>query len=74
MRARAELRALLTRQFKVLSMTTITPDIGSKGSYSLVNSPKVKALAAAAGLGDLFTRLRGRLGYGLHLVTVARKE
>ena len=71
---KAELRALLTRRFKVLSMTSIHPDVGSKGSYRLANSVKVRALVSAAGLGDSFKRLRGRFGYGLHLVAVARKE
>src|SRR5215831_8981467 len=67
----AELRALLARRFTVLSMTSITPDIGSLGSYRLVNSPRIKSLASAAGLGEAFTRMRNRLGYGLHLVAVA---
>jgi 2-polyprenyl-3-methyl-5-hydroxy-6-metoxy-1,4-benzoquinol methylase len=70
---RSELRTLLRRRFKILRITTIIHGMGARRSYRVANSPKVQALMSGVGLGESFRRLRGRFGYGLHLVAVARK-
>lgn len=68
-----ELRALLRRRFTSVRMTTTIFGMGSKGSYRLMNSAKVESVLRRIGLSKFHNWLRAKLGYGLHIVAVARK-
>ena len=70
---RRELSALLGRRFTSVRMTTITFGMGSKGSYRLINSAKLESILRRIGLSKFHNWLRGKLGYGLHIVAVAHK-
>ena len=70
----SQLRALLEERFEIVSVTTIILNVGTAGSYRLVNSERLRGLLAKVGLLSMFNSLRGRLGYGLHTVVVAKKK
>ena len=69
-----ELRKLLEKRFDVMSMKTITFGMGSLGSHRLMNSAKLSKLLAGIGLGPGYDWLKGRFGFGLHIVATARKR
>jgi SAM-dependent methyltransferase len=70
-----ELRSLLERNgFKVLSMTSVVLGIADLGWYRLVNSPKVNACLAFAGLRKIWQKTALWADFGLHLVALAQKK
>lgn len=71
---RKELRRLLEPRFRILELLTIVPGYGSRGALALVNSPKLRRLLGATGVGRAYDRLRCRLGMGLHLVALAQRR
>jgi len=71
---RAELRRMLAREgFAVRTLTTLTLGTADRGIDRLVNSAKLNKLIARLGLARSYDRARRRLGFGLHLLAVARK-
>jgi 2-polyprenyl-3-methyl-5-hydroxy-6-metoxy-1,4-benzoquinol methylase len=70
----AELRNLLRRRFDRIRLNTITFGMGSRGSYRLVNSTKLRSVLTAFGMAQAHDWLRGRLQYGLHIVAIAQKR
>jgi 2-polyprenyl-3-methyl-5-hydroxy-6-metoxy-1,4-benzoquinol methylase len=70
---RRALRLLLEQHFEVVKLTSIIPGYGAKGLYRLINSSKIERLLATIGLRNTCARVTLRLGYGLHILAVARK-
>jgi SAM-dependent methyltransferase len=69
-----ELRRILAREgFELRSLTTLTLGIGDKGFHRVVNSVKLNRLVGGVGLSGPYDWARRRLGFGLHLMAVARK-
>jgi trans-aconitate methyltransferase len=67
------LKDLLHRAgFEILDHTTVVLGVGSKGTYRLVNSPKVQKLVGAFGLGKAWKWSAAKLGYGLHIIVLAK--
>jgi 2-polyprenyl-3-methyl-5-hydroxy-6-metoxy-1,4-benzoquinol methylase len=68
-----EVRALLSRRFREMTVTTVIPKYGHRGIYKLWGSAPLKRLLDRAGLGPAFQQARLKLGYGLHILAVARR-
>jgi len=75
-----ELRALLRRQFEMISLRTILPGYGNLGPgnawaglHHLLNSGKARALLLGLDLLRAYTRALEFSGLGLHFVAVAKK-
>ena len=68
-----ELRELLSRKFTPVRSSTIVMGMGSTGSYRLMNSERVRKMMLRMKWNEPFKRIHQKLGYGLHLVAVARK-
>jgi len=71
---RAELRRLLGYRFRTIGVRTIIPGYGSRGALAVANSPKLRRLLGALGLGGAYDAVRCRLGMGLHLVALAQRR
>jgi 2-polyprenyl-3-methyl-5-hydroxy-6-metoxy-1,4-benzoquinol methylase len=71
--SKQELKSLLRKRFKIISMTTIIPTHGTKGRYKIINSYFLKSFFDKLCLGRIFDKIRLRLGYGLHAVAIAKK-
>jgi 2-polyprenyl-3-methyl-5-hydroxy-6-metoxy-1,4-benzoquinol methylase len=69
---RRGLDRLLGMRFRTLELRTIVAGYGSRGALAFVNSPKLRRLLGALGLGRTYDCARCRLGLGLHLVALAR--
>jgi SAM-dependent methyltransferase len=69
----SELRDVLATSFDVRDIRSFIHGLGSRGSYRLVNSPKVASVFGAFGLRDAWKSLALRRMYGLHLVAHAQK-
>jgi len=70
---KADVRALLRRRFEILTVNTIIPGFGSKGIFRVVNSFKLRRLLAKVGLLKYWDSACLKLGFGLHLVVLAKK-
>lgn len=70
---RRRLERLVGSFFTVVELTTIIPGYGHREIYRLVNSIRLRRLENRLRLAGLLDRLRCRLGFGLHLLCVARK-
>lgn len=68
-----QLKTLLLTRFKIVRLTTIIPEYGTKGAYILFNSKRLRRMLEKTGLGLILDRLRLNLGYGLHILAVAQK-
>jgi len=69
-----ELRRMLAQQgFEVRTLTTLTLGTADTGIDRVVNSVKLNRVIAGLGLSGPYDWARRRLGFGLHLVAVARK-
>lgn len=71
---RRQLCRLLEPRFRLIEIKTIVPGYGSRGALALANSPKVRRLLGAIGVGRAYDALRCRLGMGLHLVAFAQRR
>jgi cyclopropane fatty-acyl-phospholipid synthase-like methyltransferase len=70
----AELRNLLGRRFDTIRLNTFSFGMGSRGSYRLVNSTKLRNVLTVLGMAQAHDWFRGRLQYGLHIVAIAQKR
>lgn len=68
-----QIRELLSRQFDILSMSTMEPR-GDRGILRLVNAPKVNALLGSVIPAEQIKRAKERLGLGGGVVVMARKR
>ena len=68
-----ELRQLLSKKFRLVRSSTFVMGMGTQGSYRLMNSERLRKALLKFNLDYPFKRVYEKLGYGLHLVAVARK-
>jgi SAM-dependent methyltransferase len=66
-------RMLVSEGFSVRKLTTLTLGTADTGIDLVVNSVTLNRLVAGLGLAKAYDAARRRLGFGLHLVAVARK-
>lgn len=71
---RGELSRLLNERFSLVHMTTLVPGFGSRGIHRVVNSTRLISLLAASGLQSTYDVLRLWMGFGLHILAVAKKK
>lgn len=70
-----ELIALLEKNgFAVLRRSSLILGHGTQGSYRVVNSSKIAAVAKSIGMLNLWQDLALSLNYGLHLCVLAQKR
>ncbi len=69
-----ELRELLSECFDVVDMTTVCFGVGHRDWLRLANSRKLQAVVRALGMGNVWDRWRGKLGWGLHVAVLARAK
>ncbi|HQE19692.1 MAG: class I SAM-dependent methyltransferase [Aggregatilineales bacterium] len=72
--SRRELANMVKRYFEILELKTIILGYGSRGSYRLVNSRRVRDILHRVGLASAYDSLREHFGYGLHIMLVAQKR
>jgi len=65
---------MVKRYFEILELKTIILGYGSRGSYRLVNSRRVRDILHRVGLASAYDSLREHFGYGLHIMLVAQKR
>lgn len=69
-----ELAHLLDTHFTSIHMTTLVTGFGYYGVHRLVNSIRLVNLLTSLGLRPLYDSMRLSLGFGLHIIVVARKK
>jgi 2-polyprenyl-3-methyl-5-hydroxy-6-metoxy-1,4-benzoquinol methylase len=69
---RAELGRLLTELFNILDITSVGFGAGHRDWLRLANSHKLCRAVGKLGLALPWNRLRGKLGWGLHLAALAQ--
>ncbi len=69
-----ELSHLLGKHFTSIRMTTLVTGFGYYGIHRLVNSIRLVNLLTSLGLRPLYDSMRLSLGFGLHIIVVARKK
>lgn len=71
---RRKLKFLLKPQFCIVRLTTIILGYGSLGIFRIVNSTKLAAILRAFRMLEWYERVLQRIGFGLHLIVVARRR
>lgn len=69
-----ELKTLLNRHMKVVSITSVTPGCGTRGIHGIVSSPLLREILKRLGVRWIFDGIALRAGFGLTLLAVARKS
>lgn len=69
-----QLRVLLSPLFDILEMRTFISGYGSKGVFRLINSPKLNKSLRLLRFNNLFDNIILKLGFGLHILVVARRK
>ncbi len=69
-----ELAHLLGKHFTSIHMTTLVTGFGYYGVHRLVNSIRLVNFFTSLGLRQLYDSMRLSLGFGLHILVVARKR
>jgi 2-polyprenyl-3-methyl-5-hydroxy-6-metoxy-1,4-benzoquinol methylase len=68
-----QLRRLLLAQFRDVQISTVIHSPGTAGFHRAANSVKLQTCARWLGCGKIWRATMHRLGYGLHIVGIARK-
>jgi len=68
-----QLKAKLASRFDTVSITTVIPGAGVKGAYRIIGSPITRGIMRRAGVIWFYDRVVLKLGFGLHIVAIARK-
>jgi 2-polyprenyl-3-methyl-5-hydroxy-6-metoxy-1,4-benzoquinol methylase len=69
-----ELAHLLDKHFTVVHMTTLVTGFGYYGVHRLVNSIRLVNFFTSLGLRRFYDSMRLSLGFGLHILVVARRK
>lgn len=69
-----QLSDLLKPKFEIIKMFSILPGYGSKGIMRVLNSYKLRRLLKAIKLQAFFNAILLFLGFGLHIVCLAKKS
>lgn len=69
-----ELERMLSGRFSVVRATSICAGYGTRGMYRIVSSPVVRAALRRLGVGWIFDKMALDLGFGLHILAIARRD
>jgi hypothetical protein len=70
----AALRSAVSRNFKLLKITSMIPRYGHTGIHRWVNSPHLTQVGIKLGFEQQLDAVRSYLGFGLHTILLARKD
>jgi 2-polyprenyl-3-methyl-5-hydroxy-6-metoxy-1,4-benzoquinol methylase len=68
-----QLKAMMASRFVEVSITTVIPGTGVKGAYRIIGSPITRGIMRRTGAIWLYDRFVLKLGFGLHILAIARK-
>lgn len=69
----SKIKRLLAKKYKIVSLRTIIAGYGRKNIYKIVNSRHLKKILLVLGFYRFYSSLVLRLGFGLHIIVVAKK-